>query len=392
MTPTNDQYIGASILSKWYKKSSHQFCEISGTVGTGTWELVQNFIDEFDFDPREVMYLSYDQKQVLDLASKRYHAYYIPGFLYKYTRIVDFNSLYVFNVNADHMEYEWKRTVRKHIDEKYRIIVVFDSTLLDQETLSDVGSFGLPVILLRDPCLIPSPDSFTFTKDSNIVLTELHPDLVKNPVTYFANKSLVTRKFEYGNFDNVTIVPRKQLNLYNLKSSDMVITMGKELSNTINQLYREKIMHIRTNINTIGERLIVMQNMPNHKLVNQDEKHIKIYLDKGLVCYITKCNKHAQVTRYVPIELRTEFYYEPFTDLVLDRNYLNGVNTPSRQIIPEETVKCSYAYALPVVLARSNHWDKLTVIAEPFTDDEYIQRRMLYTAITRCTGSMTLVI
>ena len=72
MTLTNDMYNAQSKLNRWYKKYSHQIIEISGVIGTGTWEVVQAFIDDIGFDPREIMYLSYDQKQVIELASKRY--------------------------------------------------------------------------------------------------------------------------------------------------------------------------------------------------------------------------------------------------------------------------------------------------------------------------------
>ena len=62
-TLTNDQYEALSILQKWYRKYQHQFIDIAGVIGTGTWDLVQKFIDLEDLDMREVMYLSYDQKQ-----------------------------------------------------------------------------------------------------------------------------------------------------------------------------------------------------------------------------------------------------------------------------------------------------------------------------------------
>ena len=68
MMLTNDQYEGLSKLEKWYHKYSHQFIEISGVIGTGAWDLIQKFISNEEFDMREVMYLSYNQKQVLELA------------------------------------------------------------------------------------------------------------------------------------------------------------------------------------------------------------------------------------------------------------------------------------------------------------------------------------
>lgn len=393
MMLTNDQYEGLSKLEKWYHKYSHQFIEISGVIGTGAWDLIQKFISNEEFDMREVMYLSYNQKQVLELAAKRYHAYYINGIIYKYTRILDFNSLPVINQNSDHIEYEWKKEVRNKIDSKYKLIVVFDSVLLNEGTIKDLSTFGIPVILIRDPMLTPAPDTYTFLRNPNIVLREAHPEYIKNPIVYFAHKVLREEKFKFGNYDNVSIVPKKQMNLYNLKSSDMTITLSDQLRNQINIIYREKILKHKSPINVSGERVIVMNNMYAHKLINPDEKKIKLYLTKGLVGTISRINKHAVNTKYVPMEFRPEFYYDIFDDLILDRHYLNKINVPSKQMIPDEILQLEYAYALTPDLARLCHWDKVTLVIDPNEEaDEELQIRLLYTAITRAKKSLTIIL
>lgn len=390
---TNDQYQGLNILEKWYRKYQHQIIEVSGIVGTGTWELIQKFIDIEGFDGREVMYLSYDQKQVLELAARRYHAYYINGIIYKYTRIVDFDTLPVLNADSNQIDYTWKKEVRNKIDEKYRIIVVFDSVLLNYDTINDLCSFGLPIILLRDPMLIPATDTYTFLREPNICLRELHPDLIRNPIVYFANKAISGAKLKPGNYDNVSIIPRKQMNLYNLRSSEMTITLSDTLRDHVNKIYREKILKLKNETNIVGERVIVMNNMYAHKLVDKNEKKIKIYLTKGMVGNITKINRHAISTRYVPIEFRPDCYMDIFDDLILDRHFLNKVEYPCRQLTPDETILMEYAYALTPQLARVYHWNKVTLIADNNDEmDEDLQRMLMYTSITRSKRSLTILV
>ena len=391
MKYTEDQYFAAAKLERWYTKFKHQVIEISGIEGTGVFEAVKFFLDKMEFDPREIMYLSFDQKQVLEMATKRYHCYYINGIIYKYSRIVNFDSIPILNENSNEIEFEWKKQVRKKIDPRYKIMIVFDASLMNESMLEDLMSFGVPIILMTDPMLIPAPDSYTFLRKPNILIRQLNPDLMKSPITYFANKALVGDKINYGNYDTVSIVPRKQLNLYNLKSADMVITLSEETSDNINKTYREKVMKLKAN-NGIGERMIVMNNMYAHKITNHDEKRIKVFLTKGTVGYITKCNKHAAGTKYVPIEFKTEFYFEPFADLNMDRHYLNGINIPSRQEIPDDIIKMRYAYSLPVSLTRVNHWDKVTLIVDQNPEhDISMQCRLLYNAITRAHHSITII-
>lgn len=183
------------------------------------------------------------------------------------------------------------------------------------------------------------------------------------------------------------------MNLYNLKSSEMTITMSDELRNTVNKLYREKILKQKSIINVPNEKVIVSNNMYGHRLVNKDEKKVKVFLTKGIVGYINRINKHALYTRYVPIEFRPEFYHESFTDLVLDRHYLNHITAPCKQIIPDEITKMEYAYALTPQLARFSHWNKVTMIADYREDaDEELMQMLMYTGITRCKRFLTLII
>ncbi|MCM1215403.1 MAG: hypothetical protein NC548_12895 [Lachnospiraceae bacterium] len=392
-TLTNDQYEALSRLQKWYRKYNHQFIDIAGVIGTGSWDLIQKFIDLEELDMREVMYLSHDQKQVLELAFKRYHAYYINGIIYNYTRLVDFDTLPVINPNSDRVECEWKKSVRKKVDPRYKLIVVFDSILMTKNMIEDLSSFGLPVILLRDPMLLPAPDTYTFTREPNIVLREPHVDYLKNPIIYFAHKVLTGGKISPGNYDNVSVIPRKQMNLYNLKSSDMTITVSGEIRDQINMIYREKILRQRGITNIPGEKVIVMENMYGHRLTNHEEKNIKVYLTKGVVGYLDKINRHLPGTKYVPVDFRPEFYHEAFTDLSIDRHYLNDIDLKSRQVIPDDILKAEYAYALTVPMARLSHWDKVTLVVDPNEmADIGVQKRMLYSAISRARKSLTILI
>lgn len=392
MILTNDQYYGLSLLNRWYMKYNHQIIDISGTIGTGTWDMVQEFISGNDLDPREIMYLSYNQKQVLELAFKKYHAYYIDGMIYKYTRFVDFNTIPIINSRSRELKYEYKKEVRKKINERYKLIIVLDSVLMNHQTMKDLSSFGLPIILLRDPMLLPSPDTYVFLRNPNIELREIHPSYAKSPIIYFAHKVINMEKLNPGNYDNLTIVPKKQMNLFNLKSSDMNITISKSLRDEINNIYRDKILHKKNLINSINERMIVTHTMYNRKIINGEEKRIKIYLTKGMVGYINRIYKHVETTKYVPIEFRPEFYHESFADLSMDRHYLNNLNIQSHQLIPDEIIKLKYAYALSADMSRLSHWDKVTLVIDPNEEgDTELQQRLIYTAVTRAKKSLTII-
>jgi hypothetical protein len=390
---TDDQYLGFDKLSKWYQRGERQFITVSGVVGTGVWELIQEFINHSELDQREVMYLSYDQKEVLELAFRSYHAYYTDSVIYRYIRVVDIDSMPIINPQSTATKVQWKKEKRSKVDSKYKLIVILDAGLLTKRVISDLSELGLPVILLTDPMLIPVLNGYTFARDPNILLSDINETIGSPPLNHFALMSIFGNRPKYGNYDNVTVVSMKQLNLYNLKSSDMNITMTDELRHEINMAYRDKVRNQRNDINTVGERLIAVTNLYGEKLVNRDNKKVKLYLRRGLVGTINRINKHQPVARYVPCDFKPDGYFDTFDGLYLDRYYLNYLNPiDSKQAHPENPFECEYAYALSSPLSRINHWDKVTVIVEDMADDQELHARLLYTAITRARVSLTLVI
>lgn len=390
---TTDQYHALNQLERWYQKNTHQFIDLCGSIYTGTWDIIQLFLDHAGIDKREVMYLSYDQKQVLELASKLYHAYYINGKIYKYIRKVDFDTIPILNQNSKQLEFQWFKEVRKKIDHRYRIMIVLDSVLLSEKTLWDIAFYGLPIILIRDPYLIPASDSYIYSRDPNIMLREPSPYLIRNPIYFMAQSVVEGRNLVPGTYTSANIIKRKDLNLYNIKSSSMNLVMNEETRNTITELYRSRVLKINPAFNVANERVYLASNHYREVIVNEVEKNVKLYMMQGLTGTLTKVNRHAAITRYVGCEFQADCYDKPFTDLYMDRNYLNGVETPSRQLIPEEVVKFEYAYALTPQKARINHWEDVLVILEHGNEyDEELEPLMYYTAITRASRSLTLVI
>lgn len=393
MELTNDQYTGLGTLLNWYDRYDHQFIEISGIVGTGSWDLIQEFIELSPLDPKEVMYLTHDQKHMLELAYRKYHAYYLPRIIYNYRCFTDHDTIPVINYRSKVAVSTWKKETRSKVDPLYKLIVVFDSTLLSLQTIMDIGTFGLPVILVRDPMLLPAPDSYLFTREPNITLRETSDKHMGDPIVHFAKKVLHGERPEYGSYDNVSVIPKKQLNPHNFRSSDMIVTISEELRSQVNQTYREKIRKLRGTINVAGERIIVTEPLYRQQLRNSDNKKVRLYVTRGMVGTLSRVNKHAPGTRYVTVDMKPDGYHESFTALPLDRYYLNGITADSRQLVPEEPLICQYAYALSSPLSRTSHWDKVTVILEDdTTDDQEINRRLAYTALTRANRSMTIIL
>lgn len=390
---TSDQYNALNVLERWYQKCSHQFIDLAGPIYTGTWDLVQLFLDQVGFDKREVMYITYDQKRALELGYNKYHAYYIYGKLYKYTRHVDFDTIPILNPRSDHIEFHWTKEVRTHIDSRYRIIVVLDASLMSENELWDLSKWGLPIILLRDPYVIPTADSYMYLRDPNILLDEPSPRYIQHAIYYIADRLIHGHKIEISAYRDSNVIRRKDLRMHNLRSSSMNITLNSETRDAINRAYRDRMYRDRNQFTNLNERVYLSSSHYQECIKNSTESNIRVYLMKGITGYLSKVNRHAAVTRYVGCDFTPDFYHEPFVGLYMDRDYLLRRDSNSRQMIPDDRVLFEYAYALTPQLSRTNHWDYVTVILDDYSEyDDKLREMMAYTAITRATKSVTLVI
>ena len=248
---TNDQYIAFNKLNKWYEKNNHQIIELAGTVDTGIYEVINEFIKYHEFTSYEVLYLSKNQKQVLDIASTGNHCYFLNGFLYKYERIVDFDTLPIINSKCNNLNYVYKQKVRKHTNLQYKLIIIYDASLLTEEDINCLTIYNTPIILLKDPYLIPIENSYIKYHIPNIELKESNSELLQNPIIFFINRILNDQKLIIGNYDKLSIFSKKDMNIYNFKASNMIITLSNQLRDLVNKMYRERILKINTNKNIV---------------------------------------------------------------------------------------------------------------------------------------------
>jgi len=271
------------------------------------------------------------------------------------------------------------------------LIIIKDSSLLTQEDVNCLTIYNIPIILIRDPFLIPIQNSYIHNHIPNIELHESNSELLQNPIIFFINQILNDKKLIIGNYNQLSITSKKDMNIYNLKASDMIITLSNQLRDLINNIYREKILKVSTSKNIIGEKLILTNSLYNEVLSNKNEKRVKIYLHKGLVGNITRCMNHGINTKYLNIDFRPEFYYDVFEDIYIDRFYLNNINSViSKQDIPDYCLNVEYAYSLTPILSRYSYWDKVTLINDDITDNMF-KKILLYSAMTRAKKLLNII-
>ena len=389
MLETIDQFYAVDQLEKWYHDYNHQVIDLCGMIGTGKKEIIEEFLYRREFENYQVMYLSYNQADVISLALEQYHAYYLDGILYDYQKDIDFNSLKIINPNSFDVKYNWIQTRKKKINKAYKIIIVLNAELCSRKVIKDLCKFGLPIILISDPMMLGFEKSYLRNHDPNISINMIKPSVQKHPFNHFIQKFINNETIPYGNFKAVTILKKKDSNMYNFKFSDIIIAENDSTVESLNNLYRSKILKNNTNILKPGERLILAESS-HEAIINKTEDKIKFYLDQGITGTVLTVDQHLKNRRFVNITFQPDFYDEEIPEMVLNRFYLNKFTNRSIQFSPTHVYNFDYCYAITAKRSQYGCWNDITIIEEPYDDYDY-HVKVLYTAMTRAKKSIVII-
>lgn len=389
MLETSEQFSAVDKLEQWYRDYNHQVIDLCGAIGTGKLEIVKDFIDRIGFKEFQVMYVSKNQSTVINLAQKQKHAYYLDSVLYEFYKETDFETLRSVNPLSNQLEFKWIRKKNKKINKSYRIIIVLDAELCSIKKIKHLMEFKVPILLVSDPIAIGSPNTYLKMHEPNILITDVTPLNQKNPLVHFIHKIIALETIPYGNFKSITVLKKSDANVYNFKFSDMIIVENEESAKSINKLYRENIMKFKTRINHVGERLILAED--SHQfLENKTENNIKFFLDKFITGTITRIDYHSLNRKFISISFKPDSYTDEFTDIWLDRFFLNDFENRSIQFNFPIPLKFNFGYAIPVLAAQYGYWNDVTIIEEPYDDWTY-HSRVLYTSMKSAKKSVILI-
>ena len=389
MLETSDQFYAVDSLELWYRKYNHQVIDLAGIRGTGKFEIIKTFIERIGFKDYQVMFLSLNQEHIISLAQKQYHAYYLKHILYDYYKKYNYDTIRLIEPNSLGLEFEWKKERNKKINKAYKLIVVLDAELCSIKIIGDLMKFHLPIILVSDPLVVGTPESYLKIHEPNILVKDITDSNQKNPINHFITKILNKDTIPYGNFKSVSVLKKTDSNIFNFKFSDMIIAENQESVNQLNRIYREKIMKYKTTVNHPGERLILTED--SHQFIeNRTENKIKFFLDQNITGTITKIDQHSANRKFINIDFKPDGYTDIFQGIILDRFFLNKFSNRSIAYPFGPLLKFDYAYAITALQSQYGNWNDVTVIEEPYDDWDY-HARVLYTGISRAKKSIILI-
>lgn len=371
-SPQQDEALKA--VSRWLKDGRSQLFRLFGYAGTGKTSLARHFAEHVD---GEVLFAAFTGKaaQVLRARGAK-NARTIHSLIYRPRGEEEVSD-----------EETGKTTVspmfsinRQSPLAQAALIIIDESSMVDEALGRDLMSFGTPILVIGDPGQLPpiSGGGFFTEHEPDILLTEIHRQARDNPIIDLAMQVREGREIMHGDYGAAQVIGRNDVDRDMVLEADQVLVGTNRTRRRYNQRLRE-LKGFTQAVPQAGDKLVCLRNDPSKGLLN------------GSLWQVMTSSKET-VKPGINLMVRPE-------DDDMDRGaakikLLKSVFEDPGLEVPWSTRKryddFDYGYALTVHKAQGSQWNSVVLFDESYAFRD-TRERWLYTAITRAAEKLVIV-
>ena len=351
---------------------------------------IRYILQQLGLDPlHDVLFVAFTGKAATQLARNGLPAITCHSAFYEYKKEIerDENNKIVLTPNG---KPKLKGVFKKkdHIKKRYKAICIDEATMINEQMKEDIMSFGLPIFALGDMNQLPPVfGKPVFLVEPDVTLRKLMRQAEDSPIVYIAHRILDGYDLRPGIYGNSAILRKKDLNQFQLKNADVVLTVTNSLKQQINTLFREEYLNYkRLDLPYVGEKVICKKNDWS-KSIGEN-----LFLTNGTTGFIEYVDRESYNGRSIEIDFRPDFTPKTFRNLPLDyNNLMNLEKSETQKSLSFGLNLFEFAYAITVYASQGSQWENVTALAELYGSDDF-QKKVLYTMVTRASKSITLAI
>lgn len=413
---TGDQAEAERKIYEWFFNGSSQKFVLSGYAGTGKTFLLSYVVKEkLKLEPgKTAVFITPTGKAASVLQKSGTPAGTVHSLIY----MLDEDEFDV-DENGEIIKKKDRLTFvkREKIDEKIKLVVVDEASMVSEEIIRDILSFGVKCIFSGDSAQLPPVNGQTELLDNpDASLKEIVRQAKDNPIIKLSEMARKGMRLPFGNFgDKVVILPRSRFFGYERKKTlmraDQIICGRNKTRNELNDEMR-RYMKIPEGqaLPAENEKLICTLNNWE-KTLDKDKKFYLVngvigegkYVVEGLDGLASMTFKPDFLDEPVDVVFDTGVflqgdYYHFFGDraVFLQGNMLVHEGNLKmihkfKAIKDEEICRFEFAYAITCHKAQGSEFDSVVVFDESWAFGEE-KERWLYTAITRAKEKLVIVV
>ncbi len=410
---THDQENAKDLIAEWFFNTDNQVFVLSGYAGTGKTFLI-------DYVVREVLHLKAGVEAVFVSPTGKAAANLVKngtvaGTVHSLIYMREGEG-YDVDENGEIIPQALSFIKREKIDDKIRLIIVDEASMVNETILHDLLSFNVKCLFSGDGAQLP-PVSGTcpLLDNPNCTLTEIVRQAADNPIIRLATMAREGKRIPFGSYgDKVCVVGRNALKGERRKrlflEADQIICGRNVTRGALNAEIRGYMGIPPTEyLPTDGEKVICTLNDWEKPL----DKEERFFLVNGIIGRVSEVT--PSMDDLASMEFTADFMEEsvrvPFDTGIFEKGeyahyYGERAITLSdgtlagewnyellrklRAVKEEPICRFEFAYAVTCHKSQGSEFDFVIVFDESWAFGEE-RNRWLYTAITRAKEKLLVV-
>lgn len=255
------------------------------------------------------------------------------------------------------------------------LIVIDEVSMVPHAMMSDLMSFGKPILILGDPAQLPpvKGGGFIDGRDPDKLLTEVHRQAAESGVLQLATMIREGVRPALGRYGTSVVCSMADLQkeARTLHAADQILCGYNKTKDSFNQIMRGRDAPF---LPVTGDKLVCLRN-----------NHDRGFYNGSTMIALDDARDFPIKGRPTPI-LTVEKDGEPEM-VFLDRAALSGAGAGNNF----DLISLDYAWAMTCHKAQGSQWGKVLVLDESNVARENA-KLWLYTAVTRAQDSVVLVL
>lgn len=411
---TQCQENAKKLIEEWYFNTNDQVFVLSGYAGTGKTFLIDYLVRNVLRLKigTEVAFVSPTGKAAANLLKKGT----IAGTVHSLIYVRDADEFDV-DENGEIIERDELSFIkREKIDEKIKLIIIDEASMINETVLCDLLSFNVKCLFCGDSAQLPPVNgACSLLERPHYTMTEIVRQAQDNPIVQLATMARNGEVIPYGNYgDSVCVAPQNALRGERRKrlflSADQIICGRNKTRNDLNdEIRRYKGIAEKQTLPLDGEKVICTLNDWEKPLDNEERFHlvngiigvarnvkegfddlatmeftadfmetsVKVPFDTGI--FTTGQYKHTYGRRAITLSDGT---------VVGDDNF--ELLRKLRSVSDEPVCRFEFAYAVTCHKAQGSEFDFVIVFDESWVFGAE-RNHWLYTAITRAKKKLLII-
>lgn len=274
--------------------------------------------------------------------------------------------------------------LKESLPSNYRLIIVDEATMINNDMRDKILSFGIPTIFVGDMNQLPPIFGVSdVMMNPDFVLTQIMRQSEGNPIVQLANLILNDEYYDLGTYGDSKVVTEVDYDRSLLTDYDMSLCGKNKTRDNLNSRIMLDILKRKNIIPFIGAKVVNRQNNWSYAVNG-------ISLTNGLVGFITNISKKTSYKGYYTIDFRPDFIDDEFEDLHIDCKYIQSDYEIRKNFGLTKFEKFEYAYCITTHISQGSQYNRVLFFDEAFPDAE-TTKKLRYTAITRAIDNITIV-